>query len=744
MSKRYVEIRPGRGQEEGSPIKAWVRGVPLDPKAKEQLLRTARLPFVHGWLAVMPDVHWGLGATIGSVVPTRKAIVPAAVGVDIGCGMAALHTSLSASDLPDDLSGIRSAIEAAVPHGRTHRGGPGDEGSFDEAPPRNLRAWEALRPGYERIVARHPKLSRNRHPTLHLGTLGTGNHFIEVCLDEDDGVWVLLHSGSRGVGNRTGMHFIALAKKDMERHRRNLPDEDLAYLEEGSEHFDDYWHAVEWAQRYAATNRELMMEAILEALRSTGELPEFHARESVVNCHHNYVAREHHYGEDVYVTRKGAVRAGDGDLGIIPGSMGARSYIVRGKGNPESYESCSHGAGRVMSRNQARKAFTVEDHAAATRGVECRKDAGVLDETPKAYKDIDAVMEAQSDLVEIVHRLRQVVLRQGVSRVSARPDAAQTFSWASRSSGRAALLVEKGGTSHSAPLTRRKGWHLSEKGGTTLLAHGIGTSRDRRMRASTALGVRLDGGAQELSGPLAVRVERCLEALVGDVHLPQSGVHGLAARVVPAVDVESVLLRQGDTLVGVGRDALRGRRSDSAHQLAVLGLDRLPVLLRVALRAPGGLAVRLGLAPALVRLGLVLRGVESFEDLSRVHGLLLLERRERGVDRPQLGLGALALGREALAVLPQQRLPVEPGLVEHPANPLERKAELPEQKNLLQAQEVVISVEPIARVRARGRPHESDRVVVVERPDGDPGELRDLLDAVAIVRHETSLGPHVA
>ena len=413
MSTRYVTIDPPKSATAGRPVKAWVRGVPLDPKAKEQLLRTSQLPFIHRWIAAMPDVHWGLGATIGSVIPTKKAIIPAAVGVDIGCGMAAMHTSLTASDLPDNLAPLRSAIERAVPHGRSHHGGRNDRGAFGSATKRNVTAWEGLREGYERIVAKYPKLDRNTPPVNQLATLGSGNHFIEICLDEDDDVWFMLHSGSRGVGNRTGMHFIQLAQKDMGRHLQNLPDKDLAYFEEGSEHFDDYWFAVDWAQRYAATNRWLMMEAVTVAVRDTKLVPAFRAKEQVVNCHHNYVARERHYGDDVLVTRKGAVRAGIGDLGIIPGSMGARSFIVRGKGNPESFESCSHGAGRVMSRTAAKKKFSLDDHVKATQGVECRKDAGVIDETPAAYKDIDAVMEAQSDLVEIVHRLKQIVCVKG-------------------------------------------------------------------------------------------------------------------------------------------------------------------------------------------------------------------------------------------------------------------------------------------------------------------------------------------
>jgi tRNA-splicing ligase RtcB (3'-phosphate/5'-hydroxy nucleic acid ligase) len=396
----------------GVPVKAWTRGVAFEDEARAQVTRIASLPFVHKWVAVMPDVHLGIGATVGSVVATRKAIIPAAVGVDIGCGMIAQKTSLVAADLPDNLRSLRSAIERAVPHGRTDNGGRNDRGAWHAPPSPQKDAWSALRPGYERIVAKHPKLDRGQHVN-HLGTLGTGNHFIEICLDEAEHVWVMLHSGSRGVGNRIGTHFIALAKEDMRRHLANLPDRDLAYLNEGTEHFDDYVHAVSWAQDYARINRELMMKAILDAVRSTGLLPEFRATLEAVNCHHNYVAREHHYGADVFVTRKGAVRARLGDLGIIPGSMGARSYIVRGLGNRESFESCSHGAGRVMSRTQARKAFTLADHAAATTGVECRKDADVIDETPAAYKAIDRVMDAQKDLVEVVHTLKQVVCVKG-------------------------------------------------------------------------------------------------------------------------------------------------------------------------------------------------------------------------------------------------------------------------------------------------------------------------------------------
>jgi len=360
----------------------------------------------------MPDVHAGIGATVGSVIATRGAIIPAAVGVDIGCGMIAARTTLSAADLPDSLRELRSAIEAAVPHGRTANGGPGDRGAWGDLPAEVADAWAELDPAYRVLVDKFPKLGRGSAAS-HLGTLGTGNHFIEVCLDEADRVWFMLHSGSRGVGNRIGSFFIELAKKDMRTWLVSLPDENLAYLPEGTEHYGDYWKAVSWAQKFAAKNRELMMTSVVRAAKRGGQLPPFELTDTAVNCHHNYVAREHHYGADVLVTRKGAVRAAEGDLGIIPGSMGAKSFIVRGKGNPESFCSCSHGAGRRMSRTAAKKTFSLRDHEEATQGIECRKDADVIDETPAAYKSIEDVMRAQRDLVDVVHTLRQVVCVKG-------------------------------------------------------------------------------------------------------------------------------------------------------------------------------------------------------------------------------------------------------------------------------------------------------------------------------------------
>ena len=404
MSERNYEVMAPKS---GAPIKMWTRGVPVEEGAVRQLQNVAGLPFIHKHVAAMPDVHYGKGATVGSVIPTKGAIVPAAVGVDIGCGMMAVQTSLTSHQLPDSLAGLRSAVEEKVPVGRAFF-------AADSLPKESDKAWyRGLKEGYEAIEAKHPKIAdrKGRSAALQIGSLGGGNHFIELCLDQADRVWVMLHSGSRGVGNRIGTYFISQARSEMERLFIHLPDKDLAYLAEGSSLFDDYVEAVAWAQDYARANREVMMARVLDILAEA--FTDFAMGELAVNCHHNYVAREAHFGAEVWVTRKGAVRAGQGELGIIPGSMGAKSFIVRGKGNAESFHSCSHGAGRVMSRGEAKRRISLEDHIAATDGVECRKDDGVIDESPAAYKSIDAVMAAQADLVEVVHTLRQVVCVKG-------------------------------------------------------------------------------------------------------------------------------------------------------------------------------------------------------------------------------------------------------------------------------------------------------------------------------------------
>jgi tRNA-splicing ligase RtcB (3'-phosphate/5'-hydroxy nucleic acid ligase) len=386
------------------PVKVYTDEV--EGSARQQLLNVATLPFVHHHVAAMPDVHTGIGATVGSVIATHRAIIPAAVGVDIGCGMMAARLSLTADALDEKrLRLVFNQIGRDVPVGRgQHR----EERAAGQA----ARPFEA---GLARILEKHPGVQKARGKStnwaLQMGTLGGGNHFIELCIDDDGRVWVMLHSGSRGIGNAIGTYFIDLARRDMERWFIQLPDRDLAYLPEGSEHFEDYIEALGWAQAYAARNRETMLRLILAALRR--HLPPFEVTSEAVNCHHNYVEREHHFGADVWVTRKGAIRARAGDLGIIPGSMGAKSYIVRGKGAADSFQSCAHGAGRRMSRGAAMKSFTREDLARQTEGVVCRKDEGVIDEIPGAYKDIDTVMENQCDLVVVVHTLKQVVCVKG-------------------------------------------------------------------------------------------------------------------------------------------------------------------------------------------------------------------------------------------------------------------------------------------------------------------------------------------
>jgi tRNA-splicing ligase RtcB (3'-phosphate/5'-hydroxy nucleic acid ligase) len=378
----------------------------IEPEARAQLVNISRLPIVHHHVAAMPDVHLGIGATVGSVIPTRRAIIPAAVGVDIGCGMMATRLSLTGNELDEtSLRKVFAQISRDVPVG------------FGQHSDRDARTDSAKRFKRElsRILQKHAgiqkRVGRNSSWVHQLGTLGGGNHFIEVCLDESNRVWAMLHSGSRGIGNAIGTYFIELAKKDAQRNDMRLPDADLAYFPEGAQHFDDYVEAVGWAQDYARANREEMIDLVLDAMRR--HLPSFEVTGAAVNCHHNYVEREEHYGESVWLTRKGAIRAGAGELGIIPGSMGARSYIVRGKGSPESFHSCAHGAGRLMSRNAAQKRFSTKDLADQTEGVICRKDKGVIDEIPGAYKPIDEVMANQADLVEVVHTLKQVVCVKG-------------------------------------------------------------------------------------------------------------------------------------------------------------------------------------------------------------------------------------------------------------------------------------------------------------------------------------------
>ena len=375
--------------EGGVPLKCWTQGVPFEDKAREQLERVAKMPFIAASIAVMPDVHAGKGSTVGSVIATSGAIMPATVGVDIGCGMLAQRIRIDLSRLASDKETIRTAIEAAVPHGRSDDGGSDDCGAWRDPPGLVRACWDQLKGKYEDfLVKKYPRLDRGAS-IAQLGTLGTGNHFIEICLDEEDMGWIVIHSGSRGPGNRIGTDFTRLAREQARRWFIELSDPDLAYFPEGTELFDDYLEAVRWAQKFALLNREIMVSRVLGELISTGLSPGLPvdydpmSSESLnVDCRHNYVEMENHHGRNMLVTRKGAVRARKGDWGIIPGSMGARSFIVKGLGSPDSLQSCSHGAGRAMSRTEAKKRFTVADHVAATQGIACAKDDSVLDETP--------------------------------------------------------------------------------------------------------------------------------------------------------------------------------------------------------------------------------------------------------------------------------------------------------------------------------------------------------------------------
>ena len=388
----------------GVPVKIYTKDV--DQESLTQLNKMAQLQFIHSHIAVMPDVHLGKGATVGSVIPTKNAIIPAAVGVDIGCGMNALRLSLKASQLPENLSKIRNAIERKVPVGF----------EMHKQVKAKASTLGPMAKKLELITRKHPTLTRMLRQfdltwQKQLGTLGGGNHFIELCIDENQDVWVMLHSGSRGLGNVIGTYFIDRAKQEAQSRFGHVPDQDLSYFAEGSALFDDYFEAVDWAQHYAYENRREMMRLILEAIRPL--LPSFQMTKEAINCHHNYVQKEFHFGEDVFVTRKGAIRAGIGEYGIIPGSMGAQSFIVRGKGNPDSFCSCSHGAGRKMSRNKAKRLFSQQDLIDQTQGVECRKDKAVVDEIPGAYKDIQEVMDNQKDLIDVVHTLKQVLCVKG-------------------------------------------------------------------------------------------------------------------------------------------------------------------------------------------------------------------------------------------------------------------------------------------------------------------------------------------
>ena len=398
-------------------VKMWTKFVPVESGAIDQLRSITKLPFVFKHVAAMPDVHIGTGSTVGTVLATHGTVIPAAVGVDSGCGMIACRISLKAEDLPDNLHRLRTEIENMVPvgfddHSIQRLNGKGHGGTRTVL----NNQFKNLKKGLDAITAKHPGIEhmvKNAEEKAYrqLGSLGGGNHFIELCLDENNDVWIMLHSGSRGIGNTIGRYFIELAQKEMEAQKVTLPNKDLAYLQEGSVHYDDYVEAVSWAQEYARRNRDAMLELVITAM--TRFLPHFRVTKEAINCHHNYVSEETHFGENVIITRKGAVSAQIGELGIIPGSMGAKSFIVRGLGNADSFCSCSHGAGRKMSRSAAKRKITVEEHIAATEGVECRKDEGMIDESPAAYKSIDDVMASQTDLVEVVHTLKQILCVKG-------------------------------------------------------------------------------------------------------------------------------------------------------------------------------------------------------------------------------------------------------------------------------------------------------------------------------------------
>ena len=386
----------------GPNVLSWLPAEQIEDSAMQQIENLSRMPFIFKHVAVMPDCHFGMGATVGSVIPTNRAIIPAAVGVDIGCGMIAVKTPLTREDLPEDLSDIRKAIEHQVPLSAGHY---------------NRSIKKTAKPRIEQLEAKAAELDRldfydklDKNWRKQLGSLGSGNHFIEVVLDEEGYAWAFLHSGSRGVGNRIAAHHIKIAKALMEKWYINLPDADLAYLVEDTPEFDDYMKDLDWAQEFALLNREEMMERIIRLLQY--RCGDFEPVETI-QCHHNFTQREHHFGKNILVSRKGAIEAREGQLGLIPGSMGTRSYVVRGKGNAASFNTAPHGAGRRLSRNRARNNFTMEDFDRDMEGIEVNRSEAFLDELPGAYKDIDLVMEQSAGLVEILHTFRQIVNVKG-------------------------------------------------------------------------------------------------------------------------------------------------------------------------------------------------------------------------------------------------------------------------------------------------------------------------------------------
>ncbi len=393
---------------EGLNARLWNNGIDIDAETMEQIRKMSRLPILAGPLAIMPDAHLGKGSTVGSVIFTRKAVIPACVGVDVGCGMTAVPLGIDADRLPSNLGGLRQEIESGVPVGSNgHVSIP----SLREVPILDIERKQLIK--RFKTVSLKAKIQKNMPDVWgQCGSLGGGNHFIELSIDEDGHVWLMLHSGSRGIGNKLASIAMETAKEHMMQNHVFLEDRDLAWLDEGTREFDEYIEALQWSQDYAALNRNIMVHEVLKSLKRCGlevQMP----TDPIVSCHHNYTEKETHFGVQGWLTRKGAVKAGKGDLGIIPGSMGTKSYIVRGKGNPLSYESCSHGAGRNFSRSEAKRRFTEEDVLEQTKGVECRKDTGIIDELPLAYKDIDQVIAAQSDLIEVVHVLKQVLCVKG-------------------------------------------------------------------------------------------------------------------------------------------------------------------------------------------------------------------------------------------------------------------------------------------------------------------------------------------